>query len=90
MLGNNVTETLQVLTDLCGADDMNNFSVFQVSQSLKIVETTCKISSLTTHQTYKDVERVNKLVCTDRQTVKCTNDKTKEWGGGENCGKDFN
>jgi len=57
MLGNNETETLQVLTDLCGADDMNNFSIFQVSQSLK---TTCKTSSLTTHQTYKDVKRVKK------------------------------
>lgn len=89
MLGNNETETLQVLTDLCGADNMNNVSVFQVSQSLKTGETTCKISSLTTHQTYKDVERVNKLVCTDRQTVKCTNEKTRNGGRGD-CGKDFN
>jgi hypothetical protein len=56
MPGNNETGTLQVLTDLCGADDMNNFSVFQVSQSLKTVETTCKTSSLTTHRTHKNVE----------------------------------
>jgi hypothetical protein len=69
MPGNNESETLQVLTDLYGADDMNNFSVFQVSYSLKMVETTCKTSSLTTHQTYKNVEKVKKLVCTDRQTV---------------------
>jgi hypothetical protein len=78
MPGNNETETLQVLTDLCGADDMNNFSVFLVSQSLKTVKTTCKTGSLTTHQTYKNVEIVKKLVCADRQTVKCTNDKRKE------------
>ena len=65
MPGNNKSETLQVLTDLYGADDMNNFSVFQVSHSLKTVETTCKTSSLTTHQTYKNLEKVKKLVCTE-------------------------
>jgi len=43
MPDNNESETLQVLTDHCGAD-MNNFSVFQVSQSLKTVETTCKLA----------------------------------------------
>jgi hypothetical protein len=54
MPGNNEdTLQVQVLTHLYGADEMNNFSVFQVSQRDNMQKT----SSLTAHQTYKNVER---------------------------------
>jgi hypothetical protein len=70
-LGKGVSETLQMLTEAYGADAMIKSSVFEWHKRFKKgredVKDDERTGCLKTHWTDENVEKVRKLVCSDRR-----------------------
>jgi hypothetical protein len=69
-LGKSASETLQILTEAYGADALKKSSVFEWHKRFKEGQEDVKdderTGCLKTHQTDENVEKVWKLVCSDR------------------------
>jgi hypothetical protein len=70
-LGKSASETLQMLTEANGADAMKKSSVFEWHKRIKEGREDLKDDKRTgrvkTHRTDENVEKVRKLVCSDRR-----------------------
>jgi hypothetical protein len=69
-LGKRASETLQMLTEACGAEAMKRLSVFEWHKKFKEGQEDVKDDKRTgrpkTHRTDENVEKVQKLVHSDR------------------------
>jgi hypothetical protein len=72
-LGKSENETLQMLTEVYGANAMKNLSVFEWHKRFKEgredIKDDERTGCLKTHQTDENMEKVQKLVCSDRRLI---------------------